>query len=312
MDTINFYLYISENIDIVKDHFINILEKPLNYTNNVTNNPFIKGTLNNLKITLNGNRLKVSGSVCKYYYGDNLKTLGLLELNKAIERLSNDLQVDLSEAIVTRIDFADQVSTRHYITEYMKVMVYKPRMVITTFDDGISLSNDSSQICSYDKNTEMKKRNQIIPLHFDKTKIFRFEVRETKLKKKFKANKLSFFLNTKGYLVLLDNWYKNYKDILKIEYLKKNIDLTSNIIKIKNDCIYERLNEVGFDNIFNELEQLSSLGILSPNQKYERKKFIKKIVKPDKKETGVLIAELDQKIELAYNLHKSRTLMAKS
>lgn len=74
--------------------------------------PVITGSLNGLKITLNRYQMKIKdGSLCKWHLGNNFQTMGRGDTQRAIERLSDALHVQMSKATVTRLDIAQNFIT---------------------------------------------------------------------------------------------------------------------------------------------------------------------------------------------------------
>ena len=112
-DTVNFRLC----KEVAGD--VDFLSKIPCYLNNVgehyyNNEPIITGDLNGLKISLNTNQIKVKdGSLCKWFLGDNFKTMGRSDTQKAIEKLSDILHLPMGRATVTRLDVAQNFITMH-------------------------------------------------------------------------------------------------------------------------------------------------------------------------------------------------------
>ena len=74
----------------------------------------ITGYLGSLKVSISENRVKIyDSSLCKYFLGDNFKTLSKGDTKKAIEKISDCLQLPFHLAKVTRIDFAQNLIMQH-------------------------------------------------------------------------------------------------------------------------------------------------------------------------------------------------------
>ena len=75
----------------------------------------VSGYLDNaLKISVSSGGVKISeGSLCKWFLGDNIQTLGRKETQQAIERLSDALHLPFEHADVTRIDIAQNFIVRY-------------------------------------------------------------------------------------------------------------------------------------------------------------------------------------------------------
>lgn len=78
----------------------------------------IKGMIDNMTVTVRRDVLRVSGSLCKFYYGNNIERLTRKETKKAIEQLSLRVGVDLSGATVERVDVSANFTARQPLKMY--------------------------------------------------------------------------------------------------------------------------------------------------------------------------------------------------
>ena len=75
--------------------------------------PVISGMVGNLRVTASRYQVKVKdGSLCKYLFGDNYKTMGRHDTQQAVEMLSDSLHLPMDKATVTRLDFGLNMSLR--------------------------------------------------------------------------------------------------------------------------------------------------------------------------------------------------------
>src|SRR5688572_1262158 len=65
---------------------------------------FTSGHLDNLRIFSSERGTSIQGSSLKFYHGTNCTTLTLLDTKKAIELISDKLEMSMKNARVTRID----------------------------------------------------------------------------------------------------------------------------------------------------------------------------------------------------------------
>ena len=105
-DTVNFRLFQSDadGVDFLAETPCFLENVGEHYYNGEA---VITGSLNGLKISLNRYQMKIrDGSLCKWYLGDNLQTMGRGDTQRAIEKLSDTLHVPMSKATITRLDIA--------------------------------------------------------------------------------------------------------------------------------------------------------------------------------------------------------------
>ena len=78
------------------------------------------GSLGNLKVSCNEYQIKVKdGSLCKWYLGDNLQTMGRKDTERAVEKLSDLLHLPMDKAQVTRIDVSQNFIMKHPPSVYL-------------------------------------------------------------------------------------------------------------------------------------------------------------------------------------------------
>ena len=99
---------------------IDFLETIPNYLTKITNKGntnfgyYLNGYLDTLKVKVTENRVTVhDSSICKYYLGDNFKTLSKGDYKRAIEKISDNLHLPFHLADVTRIDLAQNLIMQH-------------------------------------------------------------------------------------------------------------------------------------------------------------------------------------------------------
>ena len=117
-DTINMYYNILDNpAPSVEKLFEHCNNKSEHY--NVKNDSsYVQGDLRNMKVTFNEASISVKGSLCKYFYGNNIDTLNLTNTREALNQISADLSIDIHKARVTRIDFSTNIITDYTPTVY--------------------------------------------------------------------------------------------------------------------------------------------------------------------------------------------------
>lgn len=284
--------------------------------------------LSNFKITIQfdlNNKpilLRFNGSLPKFYFGNNLAYLDLESTKKAIEMLSDNLNLDMMEAKITRVDIGFNFILKKPIHTYISHLQRYPRLSSLRYRDSVTFGSENSTIslAFYDKRVEMKKKikEEIKKNHkvaFQKLKklnntfpdkhIFRYETRIRRLLNKKLGSESLKAKNLYSESIqkeLFSIWHKHYHKTKKL-YL--NVDPTYLLQENKRNgflsyLAFHGMNKLGYDKI---ISVINSLEFNVKDQKQKRSKITKpfdKILKEinSKKLEGNIIKELDSKIEL--------------
>jgi hypothetical protein len=181
-------------------------------------------------------RIDVSGSMPKWYFGTNLRTLTKAELPYVFTNLSNELHYDFSTAKVTNFEFATNFFVKYHVNDYMSLLGDCSRYI--SLPNGtkqaltIYYNNAMRSLCFYNKWAEMKKKDsKNIPDWCEKNKILRYEVRFYRPDKEFKNKNITVckLWDDKFFAKVLASWEKQYFKIIKKKQLKipENINLNS-------------------------------------------------------------------------------------
>lgn len=183
----------------------------------------INGKVNNLNCRLMEKGLSINGSLSKYYFGDNLRSLTRKDTELAIEKLSDELHFDIKESNVNEIHIAHNFNVKQPIINYyysLGELKHFKRSEIA--NETLYYLSKSNKLIFYDKLAEMKNKKEPIPDFFDKTNILRYELRSMRPKKMLKMDQLSgkhlFSENT--YVSLMEKWKDYYFQIKRKETLK--------------------------------------------------------------------------------------------
>ena len=138
----------------------------------------VTGYLDGLRVTVNRLQVKVKdGSLCKWYLGDNFKSMGRRDVQEAFERLSDELHLPMSKAAVTRLDVACNLIMQHSIDNYINhlgVLAYSKRLLQP---NGVYYSKANEQLTFYDKNREYRSKGYPIPELYQGRNVLRYEMR---------------------------------------------------------------------------------------------------------------------------------------
>ncbi|WP_345007275.1 phage/plasmid replication domain-containing protein [Snuella lapsa] len=267
--------------------------------------------LSNFKITISFEnhepyKLSFNGSLPKFYHGNNLIHLDWSTTKDAIQELSDNLNVDISKAVLTRVDFGVNIPLNHHVYEYTESLLAFPRLVTMRFRDSVTFFNkiDSRNFIFYDKVKELNKRRgrteNNLPYNL-KENILRYEIQLKKnLKIRFGIKKVrvkDLFRDTVQNK-LVDYWFKGYEKVEKMalgtdpDYMLKEYN------GLQKYMSYHGLERLGYDRV---IGKISEQNFEVKNSRVKRSKMrgsIKKLLK-EVEENGLdkgILDELNNKI----------------
>jgi len=262
----------------------------------------VNGKLKNMKVYITEDHLRISGSLAKYYFDNNLQTMDYDDIVTAIVWLGDELGLPIERGFIKRIDIARNI-----------IVKMNPRQYLDCFDetDGYhkdrindrllyKKTNGTHSLTMYDKVKELKKNErEFYQYHRDgvlKDKnILRFEVKlEQKINQLLKYKSVRVVhLRSKTFLNKLnDFWYMKYKSISTKKTFGFSNDIT-NYGDFKKELLIKAIQDMGVTALFKLLDNLRKTGKMTSNQKAYAKQNIKKLIAG----TSSLI-ELDLAVEL--------------
>lgn len=279
-DTVNFRLRQSEvaGVDF-------ITELPC-YLNNVGEHCYggdvvITGSLKGLSVSVSRYQMKVKdGSLCKWYFGDNYKTMGRGDMQRAIEKLSDILHVPMSKATVTRLDIAQNFITKHPPEVYLNhlgVLRYATRL---QEPNGIYYSQTSGRLCFYDKNREQKSHREPIPELYEGRNVLRYEQRYTnRIASQFKVDGVTgaMLYDETFYIALLNRWEEVYKAIQKINDVSLNFQEMKGKQQLYKMGVLSLIEQAGGQlQMIEQINEAQKRGELSKKQAFDLRQAINK------------------------------------
>jgi hypothetical protein len=264
------------------------------------------GNYKNLHVYDNYKGLSIHGSLAKFRYGTNQRTLNLLDTIKTIEEISEDLGLPLMDGKVLRVDFGENIVTKQPAENYYKVLGETKYFKKITLDNGIEYRTTKRCISIYGKIKELKIRNEPLTPLFTNRNILRYEYRllnHHMIGKLLNLPTVTVRDVINNYQKFVDNWqlmfnaiYKN-NDLIVFEPQvfgqKKAIEKQLMILGI------EKMG--GLSNVVNLIKEANKAGYFEyPNQATYFKAKIKDLMKTPKLTTwSSLVNELEHKIKIA-------------
>ena len=206
-------------------------------------------TTNGLRISVTENRIKINGSLSKYYYGNNCETLTLLDTKEAIKRLSRELNIPIDKADLIEVDIAENFEMTHSPDRYIAKLQSLGSSHPNKWNNTTYFPINGAMLRFYDKGKESRQRGnrrlkrERCPLpEGEKKNLLRYEMKFKKAKirqvfgRQLKAKDL---YNKQVFWRFIAEWFGTYEDIGKIS--DKLLDITFEQIKstkdLENWCI---------------------------------------------------------------------------
>ncbi len=272
-DTIKLYHkfeYGKPNIDDVMAQMQSI--KEITYD---TGNHIIQGTYKGIRVNYNEHTMSVSGSLAKYHYGNNLETLTMSASEVAIRSLSDLIGFDLSNSIVSRVDFSSNMLTDYKPKYYYKFLGHLSRY--NRFDNGDTLyyNQQSKNLLFYDKIKEAKKKQMPIPNEYLCKNVLRYELAIKKELAKFcnRTIKVKDLYTRDIYNLFLYKWKEIYTNIDK---QKSNIGLMkykmSKPKHFDSQLLTGLVQKFGYEKIDSMIEEMKLTKTFQHKEYYSRLK----------------------------------------
>lgn len=263
--------------------------------------PYFVGDLKNLLVCQFKNGISVRGSLSKYYYGDNLRTLTLDHTECAIDKLCLQLDVSFYDAIVYKMEFGTNFILNHPVGNYLILLNEYKKSKKTTFgNESIYFKSSKKDLVFYNKTKEMNKKKIIIPVEYKdlNNRIMRYEIRLNKrINEQFmKTVKLYHLYDEDFFFQVLTIWKDSYFAISKLKVMKNNL---TSYVNYKNYMISLALSNIqgkGLEYILKDID-LNRHFFKSTQEASRTKANIRKLV--NKNEYSLendLIKELDEKV----------------
>ncbi len=296
MAKVDFMAETSQYFEVTGEHLFN-------------DRPAISGTLENLKVKANANRLRVEGSLCKWYLGDNLQTLGRGDAKKAIERLSDTLHLPISQADTTQIDIAQNFIVKHspevYYNHLGNAQYYKRLLQ----PNSLYYQNGKRTLVFYDKVREVKAKGGAIPTLYNGRQVLRYEMRfKSRLREQFNQPdvKALNLYDERFYMGLINRWHNEYKSINKLNTIHLNFEGMKTKRELYNAGLATLIEQQGGELVFIEqINEAYQTGNLTKKQAFDLRQAVKDATQSEVATVeSDVIKELDKKVKQAARFYR--------
>lgn len=268
------------------------------------NGQYFNGNIQNFKISINQYRLKLHGaSLARFINGENQTGMTLKQTKLAIHSLSDQLQLDLGKAKVTRIDVGRNIITKYNPSFYFPFLGDCSGYKRQEAGDGLYYKNSIRLLTFYDKIKEQKaKRQEIIHL-FEGKNLFRYELRlashlERELKKKNIIGENLY--NEDFYIQLGLLWRDQYMKINKKPNESSIIPATTSTRDLVTALAAIAIQNIGDSRMLDMVSEWQHSGLVNKHQASNHRRMIRETIKKEFNDKGnSFIEELDKKIKEA-------------
>ena len=300
-DTTDMYYYKAQSPSI---NFIEAIPQYLTHVSNEGESEFgeyINGYINTLSVSVTKNRIKITGSLCKFYLGDNFKSLTKGDTKRAIEKISDYLHLPINDAHVTRLDIAQNLIMKLPVDDYYKYLGEVQYYKRLEQSNGLYYNNQLRQMVFYGKEYEQRVKKQHIPELYKYRNVLRFELRFLKrLSEQFKLPEITANLlyDEVFYSELVKRWKNEYLAIQKINSSLTSINPTSSTKELIENMALIALLDIGQPKILSTVKEWQNKGLINKKQAADHRKKIKLLSNIPINENGnELITELNKKIK---------------
>lgn len=263
--------------------------------------PYITGNKLGMALCISSNGISLKGSICKSYLNDNFKTLTRQDTQRAIERLSDTLNMPVKDAKVTRIDFAENMIVDQPPKNYYIYLGNCQRYQRFVQPKSIYYQNSTRTKLFYNKIAEAKSKDETIPPIWAGSNVLRYELRYVRnLPKQFNVAqvKVQDLYNEQFYAGMIDRWIAEYQNINKLNEINFNTKTMKQPKDFWEQLLLQKVHEVGQPNLLALVDELKAKNVFKQKEYYSRvRKEIKKKCRANSiEQTNDLIKELDTKI----------------
>ncbi len=263
-----------------------------------------KGWYKGFNILISDKGITIIGSFSNYYVGYSNMLLHN-DLKNAVERLGVELNLNLHDASLYRVDININFTTDNDVNSYTHhLFTYLSRFKRLEKVDGVTFKTNSKEMICYNKSKEIFEKKGLIV-----DNRYRIEFRILKNIKKYTGmQKIKDLYEPDNYLKLLAMFRMYYFKIKKQRISDIDFRDLRTGKEYEKHLMLKGIEAKGGDKeVRREIEQLDAQGVFqNRNQKYRLNKKVNDLLN-SKSLTSIhpLARELNEKFEEAYNQEKN-------
>lgn len=217
---------------VAPKQIVTFLDEGYETTKIQTGEVSVSGHIENLIIKVGDNGVSIIGSLPKYLHGNNIFS-NRGDTKQAINKLEDTLHINLSEALVTSLEFGTTFRMKHPVSSYIQRLGDIPRLERCNIDGrGSTLyyqhkgKQQPKVLCFYDKGAEIQCKGRILSNDLIEANLLRYELRyKGRLAHQIGCPKVIVSTLSEPSFMgsLLDLYKKYYFSIQKHNQLKTNV-----------------------------------------------------------------------------------------
>lgn len=309
MDTISLTLRKEQvpNIDLLAEiplYLTSISTEGFSYGKSTVN-----GKLGSFDVTINEDRIKIrNASLTKFHLGNSLSMISRDGIKQAFEKMSDTLHLPIKKAEVQKFHYPKNIMLNYDVCLYLKHLGNYSHYNRLEQPYGINYKQVNKEFAIYDKIRETKHHREPLPPMYKDRFMMRLESRYgNNLCKQFNLPEItaSLLYDESFYMLVNDNWYKDYKNIDKIKNYKIDMEQVTTKEQLKLLGVLSLVQrEGGKDQALQNLKERYLTGKLTKKQHYDLKALIEQssTMKLQTVESD-LILELNQKVKEAVKYY---------
>lgn len=269
----------------------------------------IAGKLGNMRVVVRETGIKIENSLAKYLLGNNIERMRLSDNKRAIEKLSDELNLPLHNGLITRFDYALNIEVREEVESYLPYLGDLGRYQRYESKRGLNYKTAPREIAIYDKIAEMKKRREPIAPYYIGKNMMRIEKRYLLNASKYfnrSEIKASDLYDEAFCLQVMDDWLNDYLRIKKLKNTLIDMRKTTTIKELYSIGVLALVQLQGGElAALSHVQERQRRGELTRKQAYDFKNAIRASSKLELvSKDNELIKELDEKVKEAVNYYR--------
>ncbi len=260
------------------------------------------GTLSNFLVIINERKIKIQGSLTKYFLNNNIKNMNRLQIYEAFQKLENALGIPIGDFRISRIDIGVTFEMNSIVANYLDTLIELPNYAIEIHpNESKYFKNGRKTLSFYDKYKECISNKTLTYTLSNTRKLLRYEIQIQEAYKVLGVATINDLYKDK-YLGKLVEMWKDY--FHKIKKSKKLIDVELIELNKPKDfdsylaCIGK--DEMGKQETFNLLNKLCDANKIDRRRKSD---ITKRIEANEMKfcRTNKYVKELEDKVDRHAN-----------
>lgn len=265
------------------------------------------GSLNGLKVSIYMGGISIIGSLAKFLYPNNIYPLDMNSTAQAIEKLSDNLHLPITDAKVTGLEFGRAFFMACPVESYLSKLGDMPRLLRYHFDAGTLYYKPRGRqqpkvFAFYDKKADAAAKGMVLPAGFEDANLLKYEMRfNGRLPQQMgvpdvKASTLS---ESGFYRQMIRRYQENYFAISKLNQVKTDVMNEIKTVSDAFDVLVARLiNGSDQTQITAFVEELKEAKVFEDRKNYTR---LKRKIQAVATKAGIttsdeLMRELDDEI----------------